>query len=198
MTARCIDRTNAAIVLIDVQPWFLERMHGDSEPLLVRLEQLLLVAEWFELPVLAVLEEPIDRKGELPERLQKFFPEIGQLHRKQTYDLTAESEIAETLRQIDRRQWIVAGGETDVCVLASVLGLLRAGHEVFLLEDCLYSSAANVEQAVYRMRNSGAIPCTYKTLFYELCGTDDPQRWASQQKAAEDRGWVPPESLPER
>ena len=43
-----IDRDEIAIMLIDVQPGFLDGMHGDPQPLLARLEQLLIVANWFE------------------------------------------------------------------------------------------------------------------------------------------------------
>jgi hypothetical protein len=62
----------------------------------------------------------------------------------------------------------VAGGETDVCVLQSVLGLIEAGLQVFLLEDALFSSEPNIGPAMRRMQSAGAIPSTVKTLNYEL------------------------------
>ena len=187
-----------AIVLVDVQPYFLKSMCGDSEPLLVRLEQLLIISEWFNLPVLATLEEPVERKGRLPERLQKLFPERGQIFTKQTYNLCGEKEIEASLSDLDRKQLAVVGGETDVCILQSVLGMLSRDYEVFLLEDCLYSSEPFVSPAVQRMYNAGAIPCTYKSLFYELCATEDSARWDEEQKKAIANGFVLVESLPPR
>ena len=67
-----------------------------------------------------------------------------------------------------RSQIAVAGGETDVCVLQSVLGLLALGKQVFLLEDALFSSERHVGPALRRMAAAGAIPSTVKTLNYEL------------------------------
>ncbi|MCH7989978.1 MAG: isochorismatase family protein [Planctomycetes bacterium] len=193
-----ICRENLAIVLIDVQDYFLQSMCGDPEPLLVRLEQILIISEWFDLPVLATLEEPIERKGRLPERLQRLFPERGGLFPKQTYNLCAEDEIKVALSGLQRRQMAVVGGETDVCVLQSVSGMLSEGFDVFLLEDCLYSSEPFVSPALERMTQSGAVPCTYKSLFYELCGTEDPAVWEDAHQRAVTNGFIPVESLPPR
>ena len=49
-----------------------------------------------------------------------------------------------------RRQIAVAGAETDVCILQSTLGLLEAGYEVFLLEDCLSTTEASPGPALRR------------------------------------------------
>ena len=83
-----------------------------------------------------------------------------------------------------------------MCVLQSVLGLIGLGYEVFLLEDCVFSSEPHTDPAVTRMRSAGAIPCTYKMLFYELLQTDDPLAWQDQQARATQHGFVAPESLP--
>mgnify|MGYP006102034467 CR=1 FL=1 len=185
-----------AVVLIDVQPQFVESMHGAAEPVLARLEQLLIICEWFQLPVLATLEEPIDRKGQLHDRLQPFLPPTAVTATKQSYAISGEPRIVDALAQLERPRLVVAGSETDVCVMQSVLGLIELGYDVFLLEDCLFSSESHTDPAVARMRQAGAIPCTYKMLFYELLGTDDPLAWQTQQEQATRRGFVAPESLP--
>ena len=189
------DADDLAIVFIDVQPYFLDKLSGCREPLLVRLEQLLIIAEWFELPVLVTLEQPVARKRELPERLQRLLPAAGVVFKKHTYNLCAEPEIESALNHLGRSQFAIAGGETDVCVLQSVLGFRRGGRDVFLLEDCLFSAEPDVSAALTRMQRAGAILSTYTTLFYELCRTDDPERWKTQQEAAEARGFLPVESL---
>jgi len=87
---------------------------------------------------------------------------------KDFFDLTKEKKIADHLARLGRTQALVAGCETDVCVLQSCLGLLDLGHEVFVVEDLLFSSSRNVEAAIARMRAEGAAAITYKTLLYEL------------------------------
>jgi nicotinamidase-related amidase len=198
MSLATANPNDLAIILIDVQPYFLDKLPGDQEPLLVRFEQLLIVAEWFVVPVLATFERPLERKQQLPARVQRLFPGTGRTLTKHTYDLCSEPEIDAALHALGRTQFAVVGGETDVCVLQSVLGLRRRGWDVFLLEDCLFSREPNVGAAVRRMERAGAIVSTYKTLFYELCQTDDAERWAEQQAVAESRGFIPVESLPPR
>jgi nicotinamidase-related amidase len=164
-----VDPSDLAIVVIDVQPYFLEGwMAGESESLLVRLEFLFALATVYDLPFLATFEQPIETKGWLPERLEPFFPAHGQRHTKQTFNCCGEHSILEAITGLGRGQIAVAGGETDVCVLQSVLGLIEAGQQVFLLEDALFSSEPNIGPAIRRMESAGAIPSTVKTLNYEL------------------------------
>jgi nicotinamidase-related amidase len=164
-----VDSNDLAIVVIDVQPYFLDGwMAGESEPLLARLEFLFALATVYEVPLLATFEQPIETKGWLPQRLESFFPAHGQRHTKQTFNCCGEPSILEAIRGLDRGQIAVAGGETDVCVLQSVLGLIEVGQQVFLLEDALFSSESHTGPAIRRMEGAGAIPSTVKTLNYEL------------------------------
>jgi nicotinamidase-related amidase len=196
MTELKLDPHELAILLIDVQPFFVGQMVEPQEPILIRLEQLLIMSNWFQLPVLATCEEPVHRKGELVERLQAKFPSHGQVYRKQMYDLCGEPDILQALKTLGRQQLIVTGTETDVCVLQSVLGLLDHGYQVFILEDCLFSSSSATEVAIYRMRQAGAIPLTYKSLHYELLKTENSEQWQAGHKAAIASGLLNVESLP--
>lgn len=169
MTRLMVDPSDLAIVVIDVQPYFLDGwMAGEAEPLLARLEFLFALATVYDVPFLATFEQPIETKGWLPERLEPFFPAHGQRHTKQTFNCCGEPSIAEAIDGLGRQQVAVAGGETDVCVLQSVLGLIEAGKQIFLLEDALFSSEPHVGPALRRMESAGAIPSTVKTLNYEL------------------------------
>ncbi|MBA2597383.1 MAG: isochorismatase family protein [Chloroflexia bacterium] len=164
-----VDPSELAIIVIDVQPYFLDGwMTGASEPLLARLEFLLALATVYDLPLLATFEQPIEKKGWLPERLEPFFPAHGQRHTKQTFNCCGEASIVEAIAGLGRSQIALAGAETDVCVLQSTLGLIEAGKQVFLLEDALFSSEPHVGPALRRMEQAGAIPSTVKALSYEL------------------------------
>jgi nicotinamidase-related amidase len=169
LTTSTVSASDLAIIVIDVQPYFLEGwMAGETEVLMSRLEFLLALSKVYDLPLLATFEQPVERKGWLPERLEPFFPAHGLKHTKQTFNCCGEPDIVEAIAGLGRRQLAVAGGETDVCVLQSVLGLLREGYEVFLLEDLLFSSEPHTGPALRRMERAGAVPSTVKTLNYEL------------------------------
>ena len=155
--------------VIDVQDFFLAQL--GNRALRTRIETNLLnfarLLAYFRIPMVATLERPVFRKGRVPQRLKRL-GETAQVFEKDFFDLTKEKEIADHLARLGRKQALIAGCETDVCVLQSCLGLLDLGHEVFIVEDLLFSSARNVEAAIARMRAEGAVFLSYKTLFYEL------------------------------
>lgn len=160
---------NVAVLIVDVQPYFLDGwMAGETEPLLARLEFLLGTARVHRLPVLATFERPVETKGWLPERLERLFPPEGARLVKDSFDCCGEPDIRAAVAMLDRECIAVCGGETDVCVLQSVLGVLGLGKRVMLLEDALFSSEPNVGPAIRRMELAGAIPATVKAFEYEL------------------------------
>lgn len=160
---------NTAVLVIDVQPYFLEGwMAGSAEALLARLEFLLGAAAVHGLPVLATFEQPVETKGWLPPRLEAMFPATGARYVKDSFNCCGEPPIRAAIAALGRECIAVAGGETDVCVLQSVLAILGMGKRVMLLEDALFSSEPNVGPAIRRMEAAGAIPATVKSLEYEL------------------------------
>ncbi|MGI8855876.1 MAG: isochorismatase family protein [Thermomicrobiales bacterium] len=164
----------AALILVDAQPFFMDLMHGPQEPVLARQEHLLMLGDQFDIPCIATFEHPVERNGWLPERLERAFPASGRRFIKRTFNLCLEPEIAGAIRALGVEQCIVAGAETDVCVLQSVLGLIDLGYQVFVVEDCLFTHEANDGPALRRMERAGAVPLTYKTLHYELKRSVDP------------------------
>jgi nicotinamidase-related amidase len=170
-----IEPASVGVLLIDAQPAFWNGMVGASEPVMARIEQLLLLAGSYQLPVIATFEHPVESKGWLPDRLERVFPEQGQRLIKHTFNCCAEESIRTALAALAVRQIVVAGSETDVCVLQSVLGLLGMGFQVFLMEDGLFSSEPHPGPALRRMYQVGAIPLTYKSLYYELKQTVDAE-----------------------
>jgi nicotinamidase-related amidase len=194
-----VDPRSIGILLIDVQPFFLEGwMAGAFEPFMARIEHLLGLATAYRLPVLATFEQPVETKGRLPDRLAPWFPASAQQLTKRTFDCTGEAEIREAITALGVTQFAIAGGETDVCVLQSTLGVLGMGFEVFLLEDALFSEEPNVAPAIRRMEQAGAVPSTVKTLEYEMRrSVAAPKTSALLKYAGVNLPLVDPEDLPD-
>jgi isochorismate hydrolase len=179
--AKRIVRDRCWGAIIDVQEFFLAQL-GDRT-LRARIEANLAnfarLLDYFRIPLVATLERPVHRKGRVPARLKKL-GELAQVFEKDFFDLTREKKIRDHLARLGRTQSLVAGCETDVCVLQSCLGLLDLGHEVYVVEDLLFSSSRNVDAAIARMKHEGAVVLTYKTLFYELIEAVEGGRHAAK------------------
>ena len=151
-------------IVVDVQEFFLRRL---AKPLRERIEtgtaHFANLLGRLHIPVLATVERPIAEKGKLPKAIK-----ATRCLEKDFFDLAREPEIQAYLNGLERRQAIVTGGETDVCVLQSCLGLLELGLEVFAVEDLLFSSSRDASAAAARMSAAGVTFLTYKTLFHEL------------------------------
>ena len=168
MVQRIVAESCAGAV-IDVQDFFLAQIEGEEtrgrmETNLVNFARLL---NYFRIPIIATLERPVRGKGPLPRALEAQLAD-AKLFEKDFFDLTKEKNIRDHLARLNKQQMIVAGCETDVCVLQSCLGLIDLGFEVFVVEDLIFSSARDVTAALARMNSAGAVFLTYKTLYYEL------------------------------
>jgi nicotinamidase-related amidase len=168
LTRRVITE-NCAAAIIDVQDYFLSQIGSRTarkqmEAITLNFARML---GYFRIPIVATLERPIERTGSLPAALEKQLGEAAQFE-KNFFDLSKERMIRDHLTRLNKKQVIIAGCETDVCVLQSCLGLIDLGYEVFVVKDLVFSSAHNVDAALARMQIEGAVILTYKMLYYEL------------------------------
>ena len=161
------DRCCGAI--IDLQGFFLAQVDKRLRSRIkTNTSNLLRLLNYFKIPIVVTLERPVDIKGSLPKEIAKHLGERARTFEKDFFDLCKEKTIKAHLEGLKRQQVIVAGCETDVCVLQSCLGLLSLGYEVFVMEELIFSSARNVDAAIARMKAEGVIFATYKSLYYEL------------------------------
>jgi nicotinamidase-related amidase len=78
---------------------------------------------------------------------------------------------------LDRADLVVAGCETHVCVLQTVLGLINAGRSVYAVRDAMGSRRAeSKETALGRMERNGVEIVTTEMVVFEWLGTaEDPR-----------------------
>jgi len=70
----------------------------------------------------------------------------------------------------DRYQIVVAGMETHVCVLQTVLDLLASGYQTYVVADAVAGRRSlDHEVALQRMANAGAVISTAESVLFEWC-----------------------------
>jgi len=178
-------------IIIDVQESFLSQLDGrERSKIIGRTRRFARLLDQFKVPIVVTLERPVNEKGSLPQEVKERLGSAAETFEKNFFDLSREKQIRDHLANLKKKQIIVAGAETDVCVLESCLGLLGLGYEVFVVENLLFSSSQNVHSATGRMKAEGATFLTYKSLFYALTAA------VETQKAVETSGSVS-KDLPE-
>lgn len=194
MTKR-IDVDHCCGIIIDVQEFFLAQIgHRERAQIVTNTANFARLIGYFDIPIVVTLEKPVSRKGGVPAEIDTQAGASAGRFEKSFFDLTKEPRIRDGLKRLKRKQAIIAGCETDVCVLQSCLGLLDLGYDVFVIEELLFSSARNVASAVARMQAEGAVFLSYKSLYYELI---EAVAGDSHGDAMEERFGPFPDDLPD-
>lgn len=164
-------------VIIDLQGFFLSQVDKRlGAKIKTNTGNLVRLLNYFQIPIVVTVERPVDFKGFLPKEIGKHLTDRVQTFEKNFFDLCKDTKIKAHLARLKKRQAIVAGCETDVCVLQSCLGLLDLGYEVFVIEEMIFSSSQNVGAAIARMKAEDVVFSTYKSLYYELIEAVDGGR----------------------
>ena len=167
--AKRIVPENCLGAIIDVQEFFLSQVgRRNCSKIKVNIKNLIRLLGYFKIPIILTLERPVEQKGIVPAEIGDHTGDLIETFEKSFFDLTKEKKIRDGIGRRRRRQIVVAGCETDVCVLQSCLGLLGLGYEVYVVQELVFSSSRNVDSAITRMQAEGATLMTYKTLYYEL------------------------------
>jgi len=172
-----LSRTDSLLLIVDVQEKLAPHVAA-HEDLVERCSALIAAALAMGMPILATEHFP-DRIGPLIASLRAGLPPEG-IYRKTSFGAMAHPEFAQLLAATGRRQCVVAGMEAHVCVLQTVLGLRRAGYEVFLIADDAGSRTSRQEDRHYalaRMRDAGAVLMGTETALFELTGRGDDQNF---------------------
>jgi hypothetical protein len=155
--------------IIDYQDFFLEQLEPRGRGRLRRnMGNFARLLAYLRIPTIVTLERPVARKGAVPAGVKATLGSAAKVFEKSFFDLTKEKPIRTYLKHMKKKQIVVAGCETDVCVLQSCLGLLDLGFEVFAVEELLFSSTSRTEAAVERLKGAGVVFVSYKTLYFEL------------------------------
>jgi nicotinamidase-related amidase len=89
----------------------------------------------------------------LPEELLGLIPSLGRLvppariFDKRTYSPWVENGLHGILSSEGVETVVITGGETDVCVLAAVLGAIDLGYNIVVLTDAVCSGADTTHDA---------------------------------------------------
>jgi nicotinamidase-related amidase len=88
---------------------------------------------------------------------------------KLSFSCCGSEEFLDLLKRSGRRNIIIIGIESHVCVQQTVIDLQAAAYQSIVIEDCISSrSAANKRIAIERMRSEGAIITSYESILFEL------------------------------
>lgn len=176
-----LGRENATLVIIDVQEGFRNAIEG-FDGVVAATAALARAAAILDLPVILTEQYPKGLGTTVPEVAQELPEGIEPLEK------TVFSAVgAEGFNLAGKRQAIVCGVESHVCVSQTVLGLLDHGVEVHVVEDAVGSrSAANCELGLTKAERAGAWRTSVEMALFELLGEAGTPEFKAVQRVVLD------------
>lgn len=170
-----LSREGCALVVIDPQERLATAMDR-RDAVLASTCRLLGVAGILGLPVVATRQYP-KGLGDLDgvvlsaiEGAQQAGSEVRVVD-KVSFDCFAEPAFRDAVAGTGRRQLVLVGMETHICVTQTALAALAEGFDVHVIADaCCSRDAANHDLALARLRSAGAVVSTWESAAYELVG----------------------------
>ena len=164
---------NSSLLVIDVQDKLLVKM-PDAAGLVRDVAFLIDTAKLLQIPVSATEQYP---KGLGPTTAQLACRLPSNPPAKVAFSSCGAAGVLTDLRASGRKNVVLAGMESHVCVLQTALDLLDEGFGVFLPVDALQSRfRADHDIAMRRLERADAVLTTVETTAFEwLGGADHPQ-----------------------
>lgn len=161
-----LNKDDAVLVVIDVQGKLANLMF-EKDRFFKNVNRMISAAK--------VLDIPIVWTEQIPEKLGETVPEVkpnleGQeLLLKTTFSCCGGEGFNEKLKSLGRKQILITGMETHVCVYQTVLDLAKENYELHLVTDAVSSRIeSNYHLGLQRIKDLGATLTSVEMSLFEM------------------------------
>ena len=153
-----LDKDNAAVLLVDHQAGLLSLVR-DIDPDKFKNNVLALadMAKYFELPTILTTSFETGPNGPLVPELKEMFPDAPYIARPGQINAWDNEDFLAAVKATGKKQLIIAGVVTEVCVAFPALSALEEDYEVFVITDASGTFNPMTRDAAWeRMSAAGA------------------------------------------
>lgn len=165
-----LDKKNAAVLLVDHQTGLLSLVR-DIDPDRFKNNVLALadLAKYFELPTILTTSFEDGPNGPLVPELKALFPKAPYIARPGNINAWDNEDFVKAVKATGRKQLLIAGVVTEVCVAFPALSALEEGFDVFIVTDASGTFNELTRQSAWdRMSAAGAQLMTWFAVACEL------------------------------
>ena len=171
---------DTALVVIDVQEK-LFRFMNEKEMLVKNLQKLIRGALLIDIPIILTEQYP-DGLGPTIAEVAELMPKVNRIP-KLSFSCCGEEHFLREVHTLNRKQIIIVGIETHVCVYQTAADLLNLGYQVQIVADCVSSRTSfNTTVALERMKTEGVILTSTEMVLFELLKTAENANFKEFQR----------------
>ncbi|MFA2810795.1 isochorismate family cysteine hydrolase YcaC [Bacillus mycoides] len=153
-----LSKSDAAVLLVDHQTGLISSLVRDYgvDEFKNNVLALANTAKFFDLPVILTTSFEDGPNGPLMQQLIELFPNAPKIARPGQINAWDNDEFVKAIEATGKKQLIIAGVVTDVCVAFPALSAINAGYEVFVVTDASGTFSKQVADAsLMRMAHGG-------------------------------------------
>ncbi|MEW9180908.1 isochorismate family cysteine hydrolase YcaC [Bacillus mycoides] len=153
-----LSKSDAAVLLVDHQTGLISSLVRDYgvDEFKNNVLALANTAKFFDLPVILTTSFEDGPNGPLMQQLIELFPNAPKIARPGQINAWDNDEFVKAIEATGKKQLIIAGVVTDVCVAFPALSAINAGYEVFVVTDASGTFSKQVaDAALMRMSHGG-------------------------------------------
>jgi nicotinamidase-related amidase len=124
------------------------------------------IARILDIPIIGTAED-VAHDGPLVPALMSELPTGAQVFDKKIFGLYHQPDIRAAVDATGKRDFVLVGLETDVCIAHSALGLQGAGYRVAVIDDATASPPPHHDHGLARLGAAGIIRTSVKGVYYE-------------------------------
>ncbi len=165
---------NTLLIIIDIQGKLWNVMQ-EKEALLENAQKLVKGMHILKVPIILTEQNPKGLGPTLPE-LTQLMPEVQPIP-KFSFSCCQDKGFQQALRESGRKQILICGIESHICVYQTAMELISSGYEVQMVADVVSSRvASNRDITLNRVQSEGIKLTSSEMAIYELLRTaESPQ-----------------------
>lgn len=163
-----VNADNAVLAVIDYQERLMPVMENELE-IADKAIRMINGAKELNLPVLVTQQYTLGL-GNTIEPIKEALGDLGFIEKK-SFSAYREGEFLKALEATGKKEVILMGIESHICVMQTAFDLLNAGYKINILEDCCSSRTETDNfSALDRMSRAGINCTTVEAVLMEMIG----------------------------
>ena len=165
-----LNKDDAVVLLVDHQAGLLSLVRDiDPDKFKNNVLALSALAKYFKLPTILTTSFETGPNGPLVPELKEAFPDAPYIARPGQINAWDNEDFVEAIKATGKKQIIIAGVVTEVCVAFPTLSALAEGYDVFVVTDASGTFNEITRHSAWeRMSQSGAQLMTWFGVACEL------------------------------
>jgi nicotinamidase-related amidase len=161
-----LNLSDAVLIVVDVQGK-LARVVENSDNVIGQIQKLVKGMLALEIPIIMTSQIP-EKLGGTIEEIAALLPDHEQISRT-SFSVFRSIEMLNRLAELKKKQIILCGFETHICLYQSALDLMNSDYEVYLVVDGTSSrKGADKDTSLIRVGSEGGKLTTVEMTLFEI------------------------------